>query len=499
MIDTQPGPQGLAALSMGNPAQLQQRVAKSPKDPQTGLPQDLVAALALSIVNNTKNAAAQDEAMKELQQAAGPGNKLPTVVQSLQKSVMEKFKQQPQAQPQPQEQQTAGLDQAPVQFGMAGGGIVAFAEGKKVPEAEYSDPMGMGGEEIMRDAEPDPRTLLERITNEPKWKAEQRLEKQVAAAEARKKEQDLVKAPTQEKPVAGLKKAVMQAPTAPTPPAAPPSGNIPVDPRLEKMMNVDPEARQARIEERMRGMAPDVSNYDRLVAELEKHKKTLEGPQDNYGKLMEYLGKIAEAGPQRTIGEAGTKGAAGLRALEQERAQQLLNLTKEQIGLEDKRNETKRAFEMDVFKTGQAAYDNAYKQAFDAMKEKGQNDRQAAQNATQIATNAASVAAQKRGQDLQHQAQMAQVAAMSERGQGSLEAKLGKDIQTAIEKDIPLKTLEIQMLNKSPDEQARIQNLIDQRKKAIAQDVMKTRAIASGAPTGGAPLPQGVTITKVGS
>jgi hypothetical protein len=570
MSIAQPSPQGLAALSMGNPAPLQKRVAASPKDPQTGLPQDLAAALALSIDLTTQNAAQRQEAMSQLQQAAGPTGQMPTVVQSLQDAARQKLNAQAQPNPQaqtepPQEapQQSAGLAQAPVEFGMAGGGLVSFAnEGATLNEVtrevlkelgvtakDYisnpetaktvndlakersaglpaaqpataaaapatsaaptgrsygagrvagkvlsrTAPLAAAGEVIShlgdyKLASPDNvdtsaagtwnelkqgnlgRTgtslgrglaeagmdlgsaaaniadlvvpgkapvssaydaMLRRNFDLQKNKDEKALTpQQIERAAAQQTSlpptgagagrgnvnppmANAAPAPAAPSPIDDLEKAVTQrarpAAAAGAAPAAGLPGAIPTDPRLEKMMNLDPAAREKDVMERMQAMAPNTAGYDRMVAELEKRKQQLEGPKAGFEGFMEYLERVALEGPQRTVGEAGTKGAAGLKALQKERAQQQFDLTKEQIGLEDKKNEAVRAFKMDVFKTGQTAYDNAYKQAFDALKEKGQNDRQASANATQIATNAATVAEQARGHTLQAQAEIARL------------------------------------------------------------------------------------------
>lgn len=162
-IGAQQSPQGIAALAMGNPAPLQQRVAKGGKDPQTGLPKDLVDALALNIVTNEQDAAKRQMAMSQLQQASGQTGQMPTVVQSLQQQAQQKMQAQamqarqqqqglqalmqqapqggpvPEGTPQPEEQPKAGIDQLPVNFGMAEGGIVAFAKGGESDE-EYETP-----------------------------------------------------------------------------------------------------------------------------------------------------------------------------------------------------------------------------------------------------------------------------------------------------------------------------------------------------------------------
>lgn len=165
-LGAQQSPQGIAALAMGNPAPLQKRVAQGGKDPQTGLPKDLVSALALNIVTNEGDAAKRQMAMQQLQQASGQTGQMPTVVQSLQQQAEQKMQAQamqarqqqqglqalmqkapagpvPAGTPQPEAQPQAGIDQLPVEFGMAEGGIVAFSgeDGSEVPEDEkYETP-----------------------------------------------------------------------------------------------------------------------------------------------------------------------------------------------------------------------------------------------------------------------------------------------------------------------------------------------------------------------
>jgi hypothetical protein len=170
----QQSPQGIAALSMGNPAPLQKRVEQGGKDPQTGLPKDLIDALALNIVTNEQDAGKRQAAMQQLQQAAGPTGQMPTVVQNLQQQAQQKMAalqqramqqaqaQQAQAQ-QAQAPQGQGIDQAPVEFGMAGGGIVAFAKGGD--EGEYE-------------------TRYDRMNRENRERAEQELADRIEAIRA---------------------------------------------------------------------------------------------------------------------------------------------------------------------------------------------------------------------------------------------------------------------------------------------------------------------------
>lgn len=152
MAMQQPSAQGIASLYRGNPQPLQQVIQKE-QQAKPGLPPDLQKLLALQIVNNEKDSVAAQQAMQQLQQMGGGQGQPPTVMQSLQQQAQQKMQAQamqaqrqqqglqalaqrapngpvPEGTPQPEAQPEAqGIDQLPAEFGMAGGGIVAFAGG----------------------------------------------------------------------------------------------------------------------------------------------------------------------------------------------------------------------------------------------------------------------------------------------------------------------------------------------------------------------------------
>ncbi len=146
----QPSAQGIASLFRGNPAPLQQRIQQEQQG-KPGLPPDLQKLLALNIVTNEKDATAKQQAMDQLAQMQGPQGKPPTVMESVQEQARQKMEAQavqaqqqqqglqalmqqvrspqvPENTPQP-EAQPQGIDELPVEFGLAGGGIVAFQSG----------------------------------------------------------------------------------------------------------------------------------------------------------------------------------------------------------------------------------------------------------------------------------------------------------------------------------------------------------------------------------
>ena len=146
----QPSAQGIASMFMGNPGALAARVDQDRKQSPMGIPDDLRQLMALNIVTNETDAAKRQQAMNELQQMA-PNGQPPTVADSVRQQAAQKLQARmvqeqqkaqamqqmvqglpaagiPQGVPQP-ERQPQGIDEAPVEFGMASGGIVSFQEG----------------------------------------------------------------------------------------------------------------------------------------------------------------------------------------------------------------------------------------------------------------------------------------------------------------------------------------------------------------------------------
>jgi hypothetical protein len=155
----QPSAQGIASLFMGNPGALQQKIQKE-QQANPGLPPDLKKLMALNIVTNEADAAKQQAAINALNQMAPAGQEPPTVAQSIQEQAKQKMQAQmlqqmrqqqglaelakqqmgqiPENVPQP-ERQPQGIDELPVEFDMAGGGIVAFQNRGSVPEPTPED------------------------------------------------------------------------------------------------------------------------------------------------------------------------------------------------------------------------------------------------------------------------------------------------------------------------------------------------------------------------
>jgi len=118
----------------------------------------------------------------------------------------------------------------------------------------------------------------------------------------------------------------------------------------------------------------DTSQYDRLIAELENRKKSLEGPQDSFGRLKEYLAQFEGA---RTWQEAGSKASAKLTGLQKERAQEQFDLTKQAIDIAAKKNDAEYDYKKGIFDLKSGEKKRVYDQAYDAAKAVGKAEAEA--------------------------------------------------------------------------------------------------------------------------
>jgi hypothetical protein len=114
---------------------------------------------------------------------------------------------------------------------------------------------------------------------------------------------------------------------------------------------------------------PDTSTHDRMIAELEKRKAQLEGPQDSFGQLMEYLGQIAATPRGMSSFEAGAAGAANLRKAEKARQLEQFDLSKQALEVSQKKIDTVRTFATEQYNVGKTRFDQVYKEQFEAAKE----------------------------------------------------------------------------------------------------------------------------------
>ena len=448
---SQPSAQGIASLFRGNPAPLQQRIQQE-QQAKPGLPQDLQKLMALNIVTNEKDAMAKQQALSQLAQMQGPQGKPPTVMESVQEQARQKMQaQQVQAQQQQQamqamakqagpgpvpegtqfaEAQPQGIDELPVAFEMAEGGIVAFQSRGSVPEAEpASDSMGGFTSDPVREAlnalrieEKYAEANREKKLTELREKAAFLVEAKapqagaaVAALEAeerkgRKSEEapkqevyDPAQATRRSQYEGGIKQLVEPPRKKPQSPAAqqsiamPSAESLRTPPptslfqesqdRLAENMRADPQAAAANKEMmyKSRVAAPDTTQRDAMIKQLQAERDRQVGPQDSYGQLMEYLGQIAATPRGLSSFGAGAAGVRGVNALEEQRAQKRFDLGSKIIEQEQGKINESRAYAKEVFGIGEKEYDQILKTQFEAAKQISSNEMEALKIAKQEA------------------------------------------------------------------------------------------------------------------
>ena len=186
---------------------------------------------------------------------------------------------------------------------------------------------------------------------------------------------------------ASVARAPAAAPVAPAAPGAPmpaPQAATPAQESLADKINSavlrkDPEAERIATEERrLKALgAVDTSIYDRQLAELEKRKAQLEGPQDSFGRLMEYLEQVSATPRGLSSFGAGAAGARGVNALEKARQLEQYNLTKQALDVSQKKIDTVRAFATEQYNVGENRFNQVYKEQLDTARQVSGNEQAA--------------------------------------------------------------------------------------------------------------------------
>jgi len=489
---SQPSAQGIASLFRGNPAPLQQRIQQEQQG-KPGLPPDLHELMALNIVTNETDAMAKQKAMDQLAQMQGPQGKPPTVMESVREQARQKMQAQAlQAQQQQQAMQAMaqqagpgpvpegtqfaqaqpsaqGIDDLPVEFGLAGGGIVAFKKGGDEGE-EYETRIDKLYRENREDAErperkKDEEGLLKALaflsaplaaagdvvaapfrglygmtqhgktSLTPLMDARTRFlasSENAPASESAAREVSGARqatppavdnraainatdaamrsaAPTA-KPVSDLKAlaeadarkqqasrppapvaqaAVPIAPAAPT--ASMMQSNSPLADEAQRLdverMQADPQAAAANREAmyQSRVGAPDTTQRDAMIKQLQEERARQVGPQDSFGQLMEYLGQIAATPRGMSSFEAGAAGARGVRGLEEQRAQKRFDLGSKIIEQEQGKIDASRQYAKEVYGVGEKEYDRIFKEKYEAVGRVGTTEMERKKLAQQAA------------------------------------------------------------------------------------------------------------------
>ena len=108
----------------------------------------------------------------------------------------------------------------------------------------------------------------------------------------------------------------------------------------------------------------DLSVYDEMAAELKAQRERSKGPEQGYGKLMEYLGQIAQSGGRDWM-ESGSKGAAGLNALQKARQERQDALAEKIIDIGAKKKEAEYGEKLGLFNLTKAEKDKIIKEKTD--------------------------------------------------------------------------------------------------------------------------------------
>jgi hypothetical protein len=166
---------------------------------------------------------------------------------------------------------------------------------------------------------------------------------------------------------------------------AAPAADSPAMQLIKNSMNLDPEAEEAKaIAKRKEALPPeDLSQHDRLIAELERRKQSLE-PKEGYEGLMEYLSQVsANSRPGRGSFASGAAGARALDDLNRERQKQQFELSKQAIEVSQKKLDANRRYAEENYNVGKAKFDEVYKGKLAAAKEVVSNEAEATKIAKQ--------------------------------------------------------------------------------------------------------------------
>lgn len=398
----------LAQMFMGNPQPLAQKVEQAQRQtPPGNLPPDLAEALALQKIQEMRQAAQNQQAM----QAGGPQ---PTVMEKLRQMTGTAAPSQGQLQggmPPQMAQAPQGIDRLPAQFGLAGGGIVAFDEGGDVEDLPE---WGAALRATRRAKELEARKALEaeRARNMAQVNAGGTSEGRSGAVPRR----DLLVAPATESvgaPAGLAQTASMAAPvarppvaSAPRPAAAPAqSGNQPAPQGLGALLEQsvradlgrDRETEAQKMMDKQREIS-GMSDYQKQMADMVARREAAQkAAQENrtpdWVRGLQALGGApVRGGLGMVLAQAGRGATAARDAYAEEDAKYAVEL------------DALRKASMDAQLKGNMELAKTYA---DAYKEVDAARRAAMQSGTSL-ENTREVAAQRREQARQHNEAMAE-------------------------------------------------------------------------------------------
>jgi hypothetical protein len=152
----------------------------------------------------------------------------------------------------------------------------------------------------------------------------------------------------------------------------------------ERMMQ-DPQVAAAN-KEMMYGSrvgAPDTTQRDAMIKQLQGERDRQSGPKDQWGQLMEYLGQISAAPNGMSSFQAGATGARGVRGLEEQRAQKRFDLGTKIIEQEQGKIDGARAYAKELYGVGEKEFDQIFKAQYEAAKQVSNNETETRKMAQQ--------------------------------------------------------------------------------------------------------------------
>jgi hypothetical protein len=132
--------------------------------------------------------------------------------------------------------------------------------------------------------------------------------------------------------------------------------------------------------------ARDLSIFDKTAAELQARKERLNAPKAGYDAMMEYLEQIAQGGGSTWM-EAGSRGAAGQKALQKSRMAEQDLLMDKILEIGAKKSDAQFAEKKGMFDMTSKERDEIFKRAFDAAKSVNSSDDEAKRLAAQAVEN----------------------------------------------------------------------------------------------------------------
>lgn len=443
---TRPSVSQIESAYTGNAPALNARIKKE-QQANNSISPDLRKLLALQDLTSDQRHMGIDQAMR------GPMNP-PTVAQNMQeraKQILQARMMQaqqkamakeglagmvPRNTPQP-ERQPEGLDQLPANVGesYADGGIVAFSSG------------GYGN--FLRDLIYGNTTTAEKQRAAELEAAAQPENKEAAAKQAaiskrlneeRARNYAEVMNPTPEGDPRRLRapvdETVPDREVAPAPAAAKQTQRVNVDKAplpgglkdllptpdtealsmLKKDMRRDPETEAANLRAKYLQEVgrKDMSVYDEMAKELKARKERLNAPKTGYDATMEYLEQIAQGGGSTWM-EAGSRGAAGQRALQKQRLTEQDALMEKILDIGAKKSEAEFGERKGLFELTQAERKSVYDKARDAAKAVNMSDDKAKDFANQVVLEREKMANQLKVANIGAAASRSQITTIADR------------------------------------------------------------------------------------